>query len=80
MRLAETVAGRLPANPERGAVNAVSDDWTEFHDPSTAERRQNSVVEGRALDEISALNRHVIKHGGSLPDGTDSGEGIETAG
>ncbi|GII56330.1 hypothetical protein Pth03_47190 [Planotetraspora thailandica] len=79
MRLAETVAGRLLTNPERGAVNAVSDDWTEFHDPSAAERRQNSVVEGRALNEISALNRQVIKHGGSLPDGTDSSEGIETA-
>ena len=57
VRLAETVAGRLPANPERGTVNAVSDDWTEFHDPSAAERRQNSVVEGRAPDEICALNR-----------------------
>ncbi|MEV1173510.1 hypothetical protein [Nonomuraea sp. NPDC049784] len=66
VRLAETVAGRLLADPERGAVNAVSDDWTEFHDPSAAERRQSSVVEGHALDEISALNPQVIKHGGRL--------------
>jgi hypothetical protein len=77
VRFAETVAGRLLANPERGAVNAISESWTEFHDPSAAQPRQNSVVEGRALGVICALDRQVIERGGGLPDGTDSSDGIE---
>ena len=79
VRLAETVAGRLPADPERGRSTPYPMTGPNSMIRSAAERRQNSVVEGRALDEISALNRQVIKHGGSLPDGTDSSEGIETA-
>ena len=77
--LAEAVARRLLPDPEGRAVGAIADHRTEFHDPPAAERCHNGIVEGGARGEVCALDRYVIEHGDSLPDGNDGSGGIRTA-
>jgi hypothetical protein len=62
VRLTKPVAGGLRADPELGEVTAVADRIAEVHDPATAQRFEDLVVEGEAGGEVSGLDREVIEH------------------